>query len=482
MKLFKPTFRIGAFVMLFWGGAMLLPILASLHSWRECQDYLLSALCCFLLAGGMFQLGKGHLQPLQSRALFMVTAGNWLFLCITGTLPYLFADLGIRFTDALFETVSGVTTTGSSIFAAIETLPRGILLWRSITHWVGGIGIILVAVAILPSLKVGGMRLFRTEFSEWSQLENGRIGKTATNIIHIYLLICLVCMLAYRLAGMSWFDAINHAMATVSTGGFSTHDNSFGHYGDSHLLFISTIFMILGASPFLLMVLSIEYRNLGIFRDSQVRLMLGLILITTLLLSAWRYNQNPAQGLTGILESSAFNIVSVITTTGFASEDYTLWGGFPVMVFSFLMFTGGCSGSTTGGVKLFRYQLLGIFMKEHVHTALHPNIIYTRRYNERVIRDDVLVSTLAYLFFVIMSWVVCSCLLAATGLDPVTSVSGALTALMNIGPGLGATIGPVGNFSSLPDTAKYVLAAAMLLGRLEFLALIIIFTPEYWKW
>jgi trk system potassium uptake protein TrkH len=482
MKLFRPAFKISAFVMLLWGSVMLVPILVSLHSWDESQDHLWSALTCYALAALLFRLSAGPLQHMQPRALFMITAFNWVLLCLTGTLPFLYSNLQIGFTNSLFETVSGVTTTGASIFSDYSRIPRGILLWRSLMQFVGGIGIIIVAVAILPSLKVGGMRLFRSESSEWSQLESGRIGKIATNIMYVYVLINFACVLAYRWFGMSWFDAINHALTTVSTGGLSTYPDSFGHFSSSHLELVASFFMILGACPFLLIVLSVMHRRpLALFKDTQVRLLLFLILLNTLLVALWRYHRTGAD-FVGLLESTSFNIISIMTTTGYASDDYTLWGSFPLVVFFYLMFTGGCSGSTTGGVKLFRFQLLGIFMREHIHNALHPGMAYSRRYNDRPIHEDVLVSALAYFFFVIITWSICASLLAAIGLDFVTSTTGAVAALMNVGPGFGDIIGPVGTFGELPAAAKYVLSAAMMLGRLEYLALVIIFTPEFWKW
>jgi trk system potassium uptake protein TrkH len=482
MKLFAPAMKIGAFVMLMWGGVMLVPVLISMDNWAESVDFISSAACCYLLSLVLYYFGRKSPKHMQPRALFMITAFNWILLCVTGTLPYYFSDLDISFTDSLFESVSGVTTTGSSIFSDIESLPKGVLMYRSLTQWVGGIGIILVAVAILPSLKIGGMRLFRSEFSEWSQLDANRISKIAGHIIVVYFLISLTCLLAYRGFGMTWFDAANHMMATVSTGGFSTWNNSFGHFNSSHLQAISSIFMLLGACPFLLIVISFEKRNLTFLRDRQVRLLFKLILLNVLLISLWRYFVEDVPNMLRILESSAFNTISIITTTGFASEDYGLWGTMPVMILSFLMFSGGCSGSTSGGVKLFRYQLLAIFMKEHVQRALHPEITASRHYNDRPVGDDVLVASLAYFFCVIISWSVSACLVAATGVDPVTSITGSLSALMNVGPGFGEVIGPVGNYSSLPQLAKYVLSADMLLGRLEFLALVIIFTREYWKW
>lgn len=482
MVLFRPTFKIGAFVMLFWAVAMLLPALVSMHDWSEAINNLYSSAICLLLSALLYSLGRGQINHIQPRALFMVTAVNWLLLCLTGTLPYLFSEIDISFTDSLFESTSGITTTGATIFYNIENLPRGILLWRSISQWVGGIGIILVAVAILPSLKIGGMKLFRSEFSEWSQLETGRISKIAIHIISFYLLTSVLCFAAFITFDMEWFEALNHTMTTVSTAGFSTQDASFGHYHDTHLELVASIFMILGACPFLSVMISITNRRMMIFRDPQVQHLVLMALLSTLLIAAWRYIKADTPQLLAIIESSFFNVVSIATTTGFTSENYELWGSFPVMIMCFLMFSGGASGSTSGGIKLFRYHLLFIFMKEHIHLALHPGTKISRQYNNRPIQDDVLVASLSFFFFVIVSLCVSASLLAANGLDPVTSFTGALSALMNVGPAFGDLIGPSGHYGHLPSFSKYVLGADMLLGRLEYLTLVIIFTRGYWKW
>lgn len=479
--LFKPACKIGAFVMLLWSVVMLLPLSVAWGSWQEASTFLYSAAYCAALALALHLAGRGHVSHIQPRALFMATAFNWLLLSFTGTLPFLFAGIGISFTDSLFESVSGITTTGGSIFADVESLPRGILLWRSLSQWVGGIGIILVAVAVLPSLKIGGMKLFRSEFSEWTQLESGRISRIALHIVSFYLMISVLCCCAYLFFGMSWFHAINHTMTTVSTAGFSTWNDSFGHYDSSHLQLVASIFMLLGACPFLIIMLSMTNRNLMIFQDRQVQHLLLMTLTSALLIALWRWHDT-GEELVTLLESSFFNVVSIATTTGYASEDYGLWGSFAVMIMCFLMFSGGASGSTSGGIKLFRYHLLYIFMKEHIYSSLHPEARISRQYNNRPISDDILVASLAYFFFVIVALVISSSLLALTGLDPITSFTGSLTSLMNVGPGLGSIIGPVGNFGELPALAKYVLSVDMLLGRLEYLTLVIIFTRAFWKW
>jgi trk system potassium uptake protein len=482
MKILKPAFRIAVFVMLLWGSGMLLPVLLISDSWEDSRPLVLGAFCCFLLSAGLHLLARGHIGHVQPRALFMATAFNWILLSVTGTLPLFFSSHGIGFVDSLFESVSGITTTGASVLPDIEALPPGLLLWRSITQWIGGIGIILVAIAVMPSLKGGGMKLFRSEFSEWNQLEGGRIDQIALRIVGFYLFTSLLCFVAYRFGGMPWLEALNHMMATVSTGGFSIWNDSFGHYQDNHLQLISSFFMLLGACPFLGIVLSLSNRNLTLLRDPQTIHLLLMTLTSALLMTGWRLWQSDSGDVADVFESSFFNVVSIATTTGFASEDYGLWGSFPVMIMCFLMFSGGASGSTSGGIKLFRYHLLFIFMQENTHGALHPRISLSRQYNGHPLRDDVLLGSLAFFCFVIVALCISASLLALSGLDPVTSITGALSALMNVGPGFGDTIGPAGNYGSLPDFAKLVLTVDMLLGRLEYLTLVIIFTREFWKW
>jgi trk system potassium uptake protein TrkH len=482
MNLFKPAFKIGAFVMLMWGTAMLVPLFVTWHSWLESRAFIYSSACCFLLAGTLYHLGRGHLQHMQPRAIIMITASNWLLITLTGTLPFMFSASNPGFVNSLFESVSGVTTSGGTIYHDIEALSKGIRLWRTLSQWVGGIGIILVAVAVLPSLKIGGMRLFRSEFSEWSQLEKGRIGKIAIQIMLVYSLISIACLIAFKIFGMSWFDSFTHMLATVSTGGFSNYNDSFGNFSEGSLQIVASIFMFIGACPFLLMVISVQQRSTQFLRDRQVVLLLKIVVLATVCISAWRHFHTTGLTLSDNISSSAFNVISIITTTGFASDEYQTWGSFPLVILFFLVFTGGCSGSTAGGIKLFRFQMLYLFMKEQIYTALHPGVTYPRRYNDQPIRDDVLVGSLAYLFFVIVSWVLSSILLAATGLDLITSISGSISALSNVGPGLGDVIGPVGNYSSLSNFAKLVLICDMLLGRLEYFALVVIFTRDYWRW
>lgn len=482
MDTLKLPVKIASFVMLIWGGAMLLPLLVTPRDIAQMSVFAMSATCCFVLSMVFASLGRGYRATMESRPLFLSTAINWLVLSVTGTFPYLFSETPLSFSDALFESVSGITTTGSTVFTNLDNQPHSILLWRSITQWVGGIGIILMAVAVLPYLKVGGMRLFKTESSEWAQLDSGHIYKAAKYITLVYACISLSCTLVYHVLGMSWFDAINHALTTVSTGGYSTSDNSFGKYANPPLLLAGSLFMVLGGCPFFLYIKSLQHRSFIILRDSQVRLFLTLVLIMTFAITGQRLLENPELNFIQTATNSAFNIISIITTTGYASQDYSHWGSFSVLVLFFLMFSGACSGSTSGGIKLFRFQLLLIYTREHLFNAVHPKSVVSREYNQRPVNEEVMVSSIAFLFFALVSWSVFTVLLGAFGLDPVTSATGALTALMNVGPGFGELIGPAGNFSTLPDPAKYLLCFAMLLGRLEYLALVVIFTRTFWRW
>ncbi len=479
----KPALKIATFVMIIWSFCMVSTLaLADFDNPREVQSIILSALICLAIGLVCFMLSRGELNRMRPRPMYLVTAVNWGLLCVTGALPLYFGWPEVSWVDALFESVSGVTTTGSTVLDHLEDGPRSLLLWRSLTQWVGGIGIILMAVAVLPFLKVGGMRLFQTESSEWSDIHNTRIGRVAALIGVAYGVLTLVAFLVYWLLGMSAFNAFNHALTSLATGGYSTADASFGQFDNWALVWAGSLFMLLGGMPFMLYVNSVRHRRWVILTDVQVRLLLKLVAGAGVSIALVRWWSGSEESFFGLLTHAVFNVVSVITTTGYATEDYTLWGGFALMLFVFLMFTGACSGSTSGGVKLFRFQLLALFMRENLFQSVHPSGRFSRRYNQRPVSEGVLVSSLAFVFMVILSLTGFTLLLTLTGLDAVTSGSAALTALMNVGPGFGDIIGPAGNFSSLNAPAKLILCVAMVMGRLEYLAMIILFTPRFWRW
>lgn len=482
MKLLGPTLLILGAILNILALFMLVPLALSIAYNSDNQLAFFSSATITSVAGIIFLLiGKKYrLDFMQPRQVFLITTSCWTGVSLFSALPFLLISNSLSLADAVFEAVSGVTSTGSSVMYGLDKLPKDILLWRSLLNWIGGVGIIGMAIAVLPFLRVGGMRLFKTESSDWSDKAMPRAQSLMAMIIYCYLLLSLICCLAFWLAGMDFFNAVNHAMTTVSTGGFSTSDSSFAQFDSLVIHWIAIIFMLAGAIPFVLFVRLLVHKKLLIFRDTQVRGLLLIVTVTTLMLSLdliLSDQMPPLQALT----MACFNLVSVITTTGFASGDYQLWGPLALVVFLFVTFVGGCSGSTTGGIKVFRLQIFASLVKEQIITAVHPRAIISRRYNNRLISSEIIVSSISYMVLMATCLVVIALILAMTGLDLLTSFTGATTAVMNVGPGLGAVIGPAGNFSSLTDTAKWALSAGMLLGRLEFLTVLVLFSPAFWR-
>jgi len=461
--------------------ALMLCVSAAAWIWRdpELPIFLTSAAIMATLGTAMVALCRGSQFSLVSRQLYLLTSASWLMMSLGGALPLFLSHHDVAFTDAWFEAVSGITTTGSTVFSGLELLPPSLLLWRSILQWLGGLGVIGMAVSILPFLRVGGMRLFHTESSDWSDKSMPRIQTLARALLVTYLTITAACTLSYWLAGMSGFDAVNHAMTTVSTGGFATDDRSMGRF-DSTVLWIATSFMLLGAVPFTMIIGFARRPRLATLNNQQVIGLLGIVAAVTALLSLYLVIQGshtPFEALT----HSSFNLVSVITTTGYASTDYTLWGSFSVALFFVVMFIGGCSGSTSGGMKIFRFQLSYLFLRSQVRKLVHPNGVFVTQYAGKPVADDIILSAIAFslLFFLCLAGF--TLILAMMGLDLVTSLTATATALTNVGPGLGNIVGPAGNFSSLPDAAKWLLSFAMLLGRLELMTVMVLFSPMFWR-
>lgn len=445
------------------------------------RAFFLSAAISSAVGIAAYSVGHLHRTPhMIPRQMFLITAIVWTLLPVFASLPFVFSTQAISFTDAVFETVSGVTTTGSTVLVNLGAMPKDLLLWRSLLQWVGGLGFMGMAIAILPFLSVGGMKLFRTESSDWSDKSLPRTQELVKQIMFIYAGMTAACCLLFMIFGMDSFNALNHAFTTISTGGYSTSDASFAQFSSPILHWICIVFMILGAAPFYFYIRLLRQRSLAVFRDRQLTGMLLIMGVLTLVLTLQLYSQE-GEGFWKLLTLAAFNLVSVITTTGFASADYSLWGGFAVALFFFATFMGGCSGSTSGGVKVFRVQLCFTIIREQIARAIHPRAIMPRTYNGVKVTDDILTSLVAYLFIMVISLAVVSLLLALTGLDLVTSLTSTATALMNVGPGLGSVVGPAGNFATLPVAAKWLLCLAMIMGRLEFLTIIVLLSPAFWR-
>lgn len=454
-------------------------LLAATGKSKGFQEFLLATLLTHLSALLLLAYGRREQLVLRVREMFLLTTLVWTSVCVFGALPFVFIN-HIDFTDAFFETMSGVTTTGSTVLTGLDTMPAAILLWRSVLQWLGGVGFIVAAVAVLPYLNVGGMKLFQTESSDWSDKSAPRAATMAKRIVLLYLLLTLLCAAGYYLlSDMNAFEALNHAMTTLSTGGYSTSDGSMSHF--SHAAhWVGTLFMFIGGLPFLLMVYSLQHRNLSLFRDAQVRGFFWLILITGLMLSLylWTSGRYP---LADAVRISLFNLVSVVTTTGYGLGDFGTWGAFPLVLFALLMMCGACSGSTAGGFKIFRFQVGMTLFQKQLHQLMHPRAVFPQKYNGRSVNDDIIRSLITFIFGYFATMVILALLLTLMSLSPQVAITAAVTAVANVGPGIGDVIGPSGNFASLPDAAKWLLALGMLMGRLEILTVAVLFFPSFWR-
>ncbi|EKO3475214.1 TrkH family potassium uptake protein [Vibrio fluvialis] len=442
-------------------------------------DFAQAVIITHIAAFICLSIGRTANFRLSVRDMFLITSLVWTIASAFAALPFVFIN-HISFTDAYFETMSGITTTGSTVLSGLDDMAPSILLWRSILQWLGGVGFIVMAVAVLPMLNVGGMRLFQTESSDWSDKSSPRAKTVAKNIVVVYLVLTGLCIIGYMVTGMRLFDAINHAFTTLSTGGYSTSDGSMNHFSNgSH--WVATLFMFLGGLPFLLFVTAMRKRRpQELFKDAQVQGFFLLFIISSLIVAAWLHFNN-GYAMLDALRVSMFNIVSVVTTTGYGLDDFTAWGALPSTIFAFLMMVGACSGSTSGGIKIFRFQICFALLNKQMMKLIHPSGVFVQRYNQRPVNEDIVRSVVAFGLTFIITIIAIAGSLSAMGLDPITSISGAITAVANVGPGMGSVIGPTGNFASLPDSAKWILSFGMLMGRLEILTILVLFFPAFWR-
>lgn len=463
------------------GLTMIVPMLVDLAEGREHWPVFVESGLITILAGGVMALScsNGVREGLTIQQTFLLTTGVWLMLPIFGALPFVLGATEARYVDAFFEAMSGLTTTGSTVFTGLDGLPKGLLLWRGILQWLGGIGIIVVAMVFLPELRVGGMQIFRSEAFETMGKILPRATQIASQISGIYIAITLTCALVYLILGMNVFDATVHALTTVSTGGFANYDSSFGGFVGAKE-YAASFFMILAALPFVRYVQMINGNTTAIWRDTQVHAFLGIIAVVVGV-SAFTLTYIFPHSVERAVREALFNVVSIMSGTGFSSVDYMAWGPFLISIFFFVGLIGGCAGSTACSVKIFRYQILFSSIRAQLRKTRSPHGIFTPRYDGRPVDADVLGSVMSFFVFFIVSLGLLSVALGMTGLDFVTSLSGAATALANIGPGLGDTIGPAGNFGPLNDTAKWLLAGGMLVGRLELMVVYAIVTVQFWR-
>jgi len=463
--------------------AIMMSIPATIDYFAGHQDwevFTLSASITLFAGVGMALTSYSKGPKLSIRQAFIMTTASWVSLVFFASIPFYFSQLDLSFTDSMFESMSGLTTTGSTVITNLDLQPSGILIWRALLQWLGGIGIIVMAISILPMLKVGGMQLFRIESSDQSGKALPRATQLTSGILIFYTTLTLICACSYWLAGMTNFEAVAHAMTTIATGGFSTSDDSIGHFNSITIDYIATFGMFLGALPFILYLKSIQGDWTILLRDSQVRSFVGVLIIFIILVSSWLWVTNQ-YNMSMALRLASFNIMSIITGTGYVTNDFGSWGSFANPLFFLIMFIGGCAGSTTCGIKVFRFQILYAAARTQIHHLLQPRGVFIPRYNRRPISDEVIFSVLSFFFMWFLTFSALALGLGMLGLDFLTALSSAATAVANVGPGLGSISGPTGTFQTFPEGAKWLLIGGMLLGRLELFTVIILFSRTFWR-
>jgi trk system potassium uptake protein TrkH len=478
----RPINAILGILIAILGTMMLVPAIVDLVSGDpDWLVFVVSAGVTVFVGSSLWLAGRQE-EPavLSVRQAFLLTALSWIVLSGFGALPFMWSAPDLNFARAYFETVSGLTTTGASVISDLDTMPPGILLWRSLLQWYGGIGIIVFAIAVLPMLQIGGMQLFRTESSDKSEKFLPRIGQIANRIIVVYVTLTVTCAVLYAITGMDLFDAVNHAMTTISTGGFSTHDGSFGHFANRTAEYIAVVFMIAGSLPMVLLVRAFAGDFHKLWVNPEVRLFLAIIAVftvaSTLQQRAFHLNYGEES-----FRLALFNVTSLITTTGFAAVDYAPWGALSDALYFLVMFLGGCTGSTTGGLKMFRLLVLASAVRQHLRRVIYPNGVFPIRFGATPVTDDVAASVMSFLFFYIASFFAVGLIINMMGFDLRTSFSAAVAAVANVGPGLGPLIGPAGTYGPMNDTAIWLLSFAMLVGRLEIFTVFVLFLPQFWR-
>lgn len=462
--------------------AMLIPAAVDLYAGNpDWQVFAFSALFTGGLALAVAMATQGRPPVLSSRFGFLLVNLLWLTTCMVATVPLYMSSFDLGIADAFFEAVSGLTATGGTVLTGLDHAPPGILMWRALLNWMGGLGVIAFGIFVLPFLNIGGVSYFNIESSSTDERPFARFSTYVFWMIAIYAALTTACAILYVTAGMGGFDALTHAMSTVSTGGFANYDASFATYNDRPaILWIATVFMFLGALPFSILILFISRGRLDALADPQIKLfasyLLAFILAVAIYIRIW--SDEP---FFSALTHAAFNLTSIITTTGFASTDWNAWGPFAIACAFVATFLGGCSGSTTGGMKAYRFLILFELLANGLRKLIYPNTVLSVRYGDRPVADDTQRAVVLFIAAFFVLWAVITVLLSATGLDLLTAVTGSLASITNVGPGFGDVIGPAGNYASVPDPAKWILSFAMLLGRLEILAVLVIFTPVFWE-
>ena len=478
MSNYKTVFFTLGILQIILGVFMFVPIIIQ-FVYSEVDSSFFGASIVTIIFGTLFFLSNlDHDKKLTLQQAFLLTALSWFSIAIFGSLPFVFSDLDFSFTNAFFESMSGITTTGSTIISNLNEMPKGILLWRAILQWLGGIGIIIMAITLMPIMNVGGMQLFQISNIDSSEKILPKSKEIALRLIYIYSSLTLLCLITYKTFGMGFFDSLTHSMTTIATGGFSNYNESIGFFDSISIEISSIIFIILGSIPFIAYIKFINGNKKIFIRDSQIKFFFGVIIFSIIILTLYLLiNKSDELNLRSIF----FNVVSILTGTGYVNAEFDGWGSFALILFLGLMFIGGCAGSTTCGVKIFRIQILYLFVSNQLKKIIYPKGVFVLKYDQNPIDNKFIASIISFIYMYLVIFFSLTALLSLTGLDFITSISGAATSISNVGPGLGSIIGPNGNFSTLPDASKWILSFGMILGRLELFAILVLFLPSFWR-
>ena len=480
MSNYKTVFFTLGVLQIILGVSMVIPIIIQVI-YNQLDSSFIGAGIITIIFGVLFFLSNlNHEKKLNLQQAFLLTALSWLSIAIFGSLPFIFSNLQLTITDALFESMSGITTTGSTIIINLSECPKAILFWRAILQWLGGIGIIVMAITLMPIMNVGGMQLFKISTSDKSEKILPKSKEISIRLILIYSGLTLLCAIFYKTFGMNFFDSLTHSMTTIATGGFSNYNESIGYFNSPTIEITSIIFIILGSIPFIAYIKFLSGDKKIFISDSQIKSFVKIILISILILFFYLVLQN--KNFEEIsLRAISFNVVSILTGTGYVTKEFDNWGSFPLIFFLILMFIGGCAGSTTCGIKIFRVQILYLFLINQLKKIIYPRGIFIIKYDNNNVDEKFMASIISFIYLYVIIFFIITALLSLSGLDFITSISGAATSISNVGPGLGELIGPNGNFSQLPNFSKWILSLGMILGRLELFAILVLFLPSFWQ-
>ena len=476
----KPVALVGGTIVCAVGFLLFIPLITELiYQTESWQSYTVPILLYLIVGGSLVITNRNIELKISIKEAFIITVLSWVLLAFLCAIPFIYTQLKLSIIDALFESMSGITTTGATVLNNLDELPKGILIWRALLQWLGGIGIVVIALVILPFLRIGGMQLFHLEGDDPYDKFLPKISSVVTKIVIVYTVLTALLMTLYFINGMTLFDAIAHSFTTISTGGFSTHSDSFAYFESNTILNIAIIFMIIGSFPFLLLAQT-TLTNYALFRDHQVRVLIFILIIAIVLIY---YFARPYVNGTSLnqLTTISFNTISIISGTGYVSANFEEWGNYASVLFLLLMFIGGCAGSTTGGLKVFRFQILFKYIYLHLKKMLQPHMVLSSKFNGKKVTESTYESVMTFFFVYIITFALSALLLSFSGLDFLTCISAAASAISNVGPGLGEIIGPEGDYSTLTNYSKLVIVVTMFLGRLEMLTIFVLLLPSFWK-